>query len=369
MNTKILSLVVLMTFVVGAFSVVPAYASSNQVSVRINMLPCAGAPASYALNSTNYATVQYIQNGKTQTIDVYQNTTIRVDRGSIMVFPMQANYANTTPVGVITWVLENSESVLINASTSLRVHYCPDVLPFVKLLFGGVPYSSALGVLQSAQQTLTFYDFTYNIASGVAEGSGLLLDYNNSPIFNVPTQWYNSTGVWQLHGNDSANVLTAIESGKIPVFNYVFAPGEKPTLPKWTFNSNAPLYAGGTVSVNLSTPYSFFASGLFVNESTTFCTGPVPGGYTFACAVGAPGNLSITAYARVHTTVLAPSPGGVTASVSTGIVAVKTVKVFQVVSTQAFSFSAWMIILLAALVAAGVVSLFLLYRRSKRRED
>lgn len=376
MNTKILSLVVLMTFTMGAFSIVPAYASTpQQVSVRIDVQPCPGAPASYALNSTNFAAVQYIQNGETQTIDVYQNTTVSVDAGSIVVFPYTTNLQVSIPLGLLSWVAHMPNSFFVNKAMNVAMSYCPVLESVnVKMLFGNSAYTPSMGIIVTPQFMMDATGFNYLKNGVVVTDAGTEITTNST--LSMPSQWYNSTGVWEIHGTNTFNVASAIGSRTLPVFDYTFTPNTKPSLPTWKFNSSTPLAPGGVVTVTLSAPYPFYTTSLSITPNSVSyypCSANIVTS-NISCAVSATsaGKMRITAVASVRLSVLALSPGGTSATVTTSvanITSVTTVPVIQPVSPPWWYEVPWWVWLLV-IVAAGVVSLVLLYHmRKKRRED
>ncbi len=378
MNVKVLALLVVALFTMGA-AVAPAYAQSPQVSVTLDVQPCQGVPAAYALNSTNYAVVQYIQAGQVMTSDVWKNTTISADQGSVMAFPAATNFQLYEPVGNVVWFPHTPafDSIFVNKTMDVVMSYCPVLMgPTARMLFKDSAYNTSMGTVMTPQSVLGAFGGGFVYLGNVKGVSGVVGSNANTPItsnttISVPTQWYNATGAWEIQGKNNFNIVSAIESRTLPTFDYTFTPSAKPSLPTWSFNSSTPLTPGGTLTAILSAPYPFYPTSMSTTQDGRQLSCGFPDTVTsISCTVFASsaGMMRITATASVQLSVLAPSPGGTGAGTTTRVANITSTAV-QVVQpatvTPWWATVPWWVWLLV--IAAIVVATALYLYRKKRR--
>ena len=373
MNTKVLSLVVLTTFAVSAFSVMPAYASTpQQVSVRINMQDMTNTTAypQLALNSSNYFTVMYLSNNTNQTLDLYQNNAIiNVDANSIVSILQYSSRSFTG--GPVIWMLYNSgpQNEFIG-STSRTIFVT--VGSFARnpsgvfLTFDGKPYTPALGVLKTlGGKTID----TYN-ATGFAE---LNQAYCIGCTFVVPEYFVSATGqYWQVQGNPRVTVVPTSTPDSPSSFNYVQVP-----TPSALFNVTVPslTLAGSNVTITMTFPFQpgdarvIFVTSPHVSSSWYNSDILPPISNSAEELVNIPPGAQYLNVTVIFTgSVLAPAPTfGTVAGVQQSTYYVTKVVELHV-KPAGFP---WWLLLVALVIAVVIVAtiLYILYRRSKRRED
>ncbi len=364
---KVLSLVVFTLFVMGAFSVVPVYATStSQVNVKLVLQDLPEQLTAYpqfALNSSNYFTVTYLLNNTNQTFDLYQNAIITVDANSILTIssPSSQSLANGSNV---VWGLYHSgpQSEFVgSASRTIYVMYGIYVYGNpsdfgVFLTFNGNPYTSALGVLKSIGGVSIA---AYN-GVGFAE---LNQEVCLACTFAMPEYFISATGqYWQVQGSPNVTVTQKSPYDSPSSFNYVQVPAPRSLYNVTTVPSS--IVADSNVMVIVTFPFQPGAvSGTFnVPTSPLAPSGWSSGGLETLVSIP-PGVHDLNVTVTFTGSVFAPAPvSGTVANVQQSVYSVTKVVVIHV-GTE---FPWWLvfIFLLGTVVAVAGTWAY----RSKRRK-
>jgi hypothetical protein len=293
------------------------------VEVTVVLKPDHNYPSEFNLNSTNYFTLSYYNNGIAQTTHIYQNTTVGVDNNTII--SISGSSSNTRR---LDWTIIGPTAALVSGQKQ-QVTFTYGIFllfPSVSLLFNNKPYSNELGVLKSIQTVLgLFGGYTLEPDGSIAKAGGYEITQNVS----VPTEWWNGTGVWRITGVNTVPVLSTLRTY---TFNYLFVRGAQPELPEWHIN-NTRLYAGQALTVVLSSKFPIFISsynvligdtslqqvGSYSSSVIAFQSPPLP-----------PGSFTLKASANLSTNVIAPSPSGEQALISTENTLITSVSILTV---------------------------------------
>ena len=335
MNTKVLSLVVLTTFAVSAFSVMPAYASTpQQVSVKIDVY----APMvittypQLALNSSNYFTVSYLQNGGGQTLHLYQNTTINVDVNTIVTVSGISQQSNMLVWGQGNF---NGLSVLVNASTTLHIDYTIDTARVsAYLLFNDKPYSSSMGVLKSIGG--------WGFANYDSTGLALVSRYfgaNINAVITVPEYFVSDSGqYWQLQGNANLTVVPSFPFSSPSTFNYV----PISSAPSALFSVSVPkqVKISSEFYMTISFPFPVQNAGINITGAEYDTNPPSPiinylesgSSVSYPMIVASVGSRNITTMVNFPSTVLAPAAtSGAVAQIQQSTYSVSKITAIQII--------------------------------------
>ena len=310
MNVKVLALIVVALFTMGAFSVAPAYAQSAQVSVKLVIYPdavAAKAISQYpylAVNATNYFVVSYLKNGTAKTLDLYQNTTISVDINSILTFALTSSETG----GGGAWItLMMQQSMLISDATTVNIPYSINGgPPEAYITFNGEPYSPAMGILKSVGGGgFSSYDDS--------TGGALIAGQAELPVgsvISVPEFFVSSSGqYWQLQGGANAIITHASPYIHPSTFNY--APiTTTPAL----FNATIPkqVEVGEPFPITVSFPFPVQSAVVSIVGASGYAS-QVSGTMTTNMTITSPGTTSLNITVSFPSAVLAPpaTPGAV----------------------------------------------------------